>query len=93
MKKFNIQRYWRLEMSGQSKYLVLLLLFFCFKVLASLSTYNLPTDPMKPSFLLTVLSKMEKGENIIFTKFGDGEYNCMVNEHGKIAMGILIIHG
>lgn len=39
-------------------------------------------DPMHPCFLLTLISKMELGENIIFTKFGDGEYECMSREKG-----------
>lgn len=34
-------------------------------------------DQESASFLLEVLKKLEAGENIIFTKYGDGEYYCM----------------
>ena len=34
-------------------------------------------DPMNPSFLLELIRKMESGENVTFTKYGDGEYLCM----------------
>lgn len=34
-------------------------------------------NPMDPSYLLTVISKLESGENVVFIKFGDGEYICM----------------
>jgi hypothetical protein len=37
---------------------------------------------MPSSFLLTIINKLEQGENVIFTKFGDGEYNCIVNNSG-----------
>ncbi len=39
-------------------------------------------NPMHPCFLLTLISKMELGENVIFTKYGDGEYQCMIGEQG-----------
>lgn len=44
--------------------------------------YSQQEDPMQSSFLLEVLSKLDSGQNIIFTKYGDGEYNCMIRESG-----------
>jgi hypothetical protein len=41
----------------------------------------------KHSYLLVLLEKLEAGENVIFTKFGDGEYNCVIGEIGVNGVG------
>src|SRR5437762_1950988 len=43
---------------------------------------NAMSDPMQASYLLQVVDKLERGENIIFTKYGDGEYLCMIGSSG-----------
>lgn len=40
-------------------------------------------NPMHPCFLLTLISKMEFGENVIFAKYGDGEYECIRGTQGR----------
>ncbi|MCX5921934.1 MAG: hypothetical protein NTX86_01240 [Candidatus Dependentiae bacterium] len=40
-------------------------------------------DPMNSSYLLNALAQLEQGQNIIFTKYGDGEYNCMIGIKGE----------
>lgn len=40
-------------------------------------------NQMQPAFLLEIINKLENGENITFTKFGDGEYSCMVGVPGQ----------
>lgn len=39
-------------------------------------------DPMQAGFLLEIVDKLKRGENVIFTKYGDGEYNCMKGDRG-----------
>ena len=38
---------------------------------------------MDRSYLLEILNKLNNGQNIIFTKYGDGEYLCMKGEVGS----------
>jgi len=40
------------------------------------------SDAMNPEYLIEILDKLEKGENITFTKYGDGEYFCMIGMQG-----------
>lgn len=37
---------------------------------------------LQPQYLMDLLKKLEAGENIVFTKFGDGEYLCMLGIPG-----------
>lgn len=37
---------------------------------------------LQPQYLMELLKKLERGENIVFTKFGDGEYLCMLGISG-----------
>lgn len=41
-----------------------------------------PYDPVQMARLLEVIDKLEKGQNLIYTKYGDGEYNCMIGLSG-----------
>ena len=59
--------------------IITLFLGICSGYIVKVETHE---DRMSPGLLLTVIDKLERGENIIFTKFGDGEYNCMVGERG-----------
>jgi hypothetical protein len=38
--------------------------------------------PEETSYLRVLTKKLENNENIIFTKYGDGEYNCMIGRSG-----------
>jgi len=60
-----------------------LLLFFvlCF-ISPLMHGYHNSWHPDETEYLLALVEKLEAGENIIFTKFGDGEYNCMVGAPG-----------
>jgi hypothetical protein len=58
-------------------YLIIYLLFVC---LSLISTNN--QEDLSNSFLLTIIEQLKAGENVIFTKFGDGEYNCMIGVKG-----------
>lgn len=53
-----------------------------FGLLAIVNSYTRCTDPMQLEFLLQVVEKLQAGENVIFTKYGDGEYNCMKGDRG-----------
>lgn len=37
---------------------------------------------LQPAYLTELLQKLNNGENVIFTKFGDGEYACMTGSQG-----------
>ena len=39
--------------------------------------------PMNRAYLPTILDKLNEGQNIIFTKYGDGEYYCMAGTNGQ----------
>ena len=40
------------------------------------------SQSMNREYIFEIISKLERGENIIFTKYGDGEYYCMINLPG-----------
>ncbi|MFA6066653.1 MAG: hypothetical protein WC707_05735 [Candidatus Babeliaceae bacterium] len=44
-------------------------------------------SPMQPAFVLEIINKLARGENVIFVKYGDGEYNCMVGRQDCNADG------
>lgn len=41
------------------------------------------SDPMRTSFLKEVVNAIDRGENVIFAKFGDGEYECITRNGGN----------
>lgn len=49
---------------------------------ASINSQDMSTRVMQPIFLIDLLEKLKQGENIIFTKYGDGEYECMRGTSG-----------
>jgi hypothetical protein len=61
------------------------LLIFVFNILVffhPLIGLETRLDPSKESYLENLIEKLESNENVIFTKFGDGEYNCMTGDSG-----------
>lgn len=47
-----------------------------------LRAHDRPFERMHPEIMLEILEILETGGNVIFTKFGDGEYHCMRGEIG-----------
>ena len=46
-----------------------------------------PTDLMSTAYLEQVINALQGGRNVIFTKFGDGEFFCMQNTNGANSDG------
>jgi hypothetical protein len=76
-------------MKTKKRYLVILIAMLPFVLTMSpkkMSIYDVYLLALKnkphDANLLKALAKLKRGENIIFTKYGDGEYNCMLGVHG-----------
>ena len=57
----------------------------CTVTIFSVSIFALEKDANHPFYLSEIIRRLDSGQNIIFTKFGDGEYNCMRGSAGQNA--------
>lgn len=66
----------------KKQYLFIYLVFILIHFFNHAEVRDYPLDQAQASRLLELLDTLKKGHNVIYTKYGDGEYNCMIGLNG-----------